>query len=204
MNQTYAEGEARGVTTAEKSVVLRSHINLGHPQAKEFIRLLRTAGVRKDIIDYVVADFRCEGCVREKRQPTRLPAATPRTYDFNVVVGIDLLFLHGISEKEEHPVMNVTCVGTLYSTFTMVHPTRRSAALVWSCFLQHWVRVFGSPASSLIYDQGNEFVGGDFQEGLEECNIQPMPIARDSPYQNGTVERREAGLLSHQSTSATD
>ena len=33
----------RGVTTAEKSAVLRSHINLGHPQAKEFIRLLRVA-----------------------------------------------------------------------------------------------------------------------------------------------------------------
>ena len=34
MTQTYAEGEGRGVATAEKSAVLRSHINLGHPHAR--------------------------------------------------------------------------------------------------------------------------------------------------------------------------
>ena len=75
---TYAS--AAGVTTSEKSMVLRAHVNLGHPHVKEFVHLLRAAGTRPDIIEYVLKEFVCEGCLKEKRQPTRLPAATPRTY----------------------------------------------------------------------------------------------------------------------------
>ena len=133
-------------------------------------------------------EFTCEGCLKEKRQPSRLPASTPRTCDFNIVIGVDLLFVYGASQQEEHPVLNVTCIGTLYSTFTMVHATRKSSALVWAAFLQSWLRVFGSP-SFLIMDQGLEFQG-DFVEGLESHGIQPILIDRDAPYQNGVAERR--------------
>ena len=185
---TFAEGSPSSVTTAEKSMVLRAHVNLGHPPVKEFVRLLKAAGTRLDVIQYVLREFSCEGCLKEQRQPTRLPAATPRTYDFNIVVGIDLLFVYGASPQEEHPVLNVTCVGTLYSTFTMVHPTRRGSALVWSAFLKSWLRTFGSP-SFLIMDQGLEFQG-EFIEGLESHGIQPILIDRDAPYQNGVTERR--------------
>ena len=187
INMTFAE-TGPSITTAEKTMVLRAHVNLGHPRLKEFVRLLKAAGTRNDIIQYVLREFQCEGCLKEKRQPTRLPASTPRTYDFNIVIGIDLLFVYGATPKEEHPVLNVTCVGTLYSTFTMVHPTRKSSALVWAAFLQSWMRVFGSP-SFVIMDQGLEFQGF-FVEGLENLGIQPILIDRDAPYQNGVTERR--------------
>ena len=188
VTSTLAEGVSSSVTTAEKHMVLRAHVNLGHPGVKEFVRLLKAAGTRNDVIQYVLKEFSCEGCLKEKRQPTRLPAATPRTYDFNIVVGVDLLFVYGASDREEHPVLNVTCVGTLYSTFSMVHPTRRSSALVWSTFLKSWLRTFGSP-SFIIMDQGLEFQG-EFVEGLESHGIQPILIDRDAPYQNGVTERR--------------
>ena len=190
INQVLAteEGKNASISTQEKSMVLRAHVNLGHPQMKEFVRLLRAAGTRPDIIDYVMKEFVCEGCLKERRQPSRLPAATPRTYDFNVVIGVDLLFVMGCKPTDEHPILNVTCLGTLYSTFTMVDATRRSSAMVWSSFLRSWVRTFGAP-SFLLYDQGLEFQGA-FVEGLEELGIQPIVIDRDSPYQNGTVERR--------------
>ena len=158
MSKTFANEEPTRISTSEKAMVLRAHVNLGHPNVKEFVRLLKAAGTRNDIIQYVLREFVCEGCLKEKRQPTRLPAATPRTYDFNVVIGIDLLFVVGAVPKEEHPVLNVTCIGTLYSTFSMVHPTRWSSALVWAAFLRCWLRVFGSP-SFLIVDQGLEFQG---------------------------------------------
>ena len=167
---------------------LRAHINLGHPSAKEFVRLLKAAGTRNDIIEYVLKEFICEGCLKQKRQPTRLPAATPRTYDFNVVIGVDLLFVNGAVGQEEHPVLNVTCVGTLYSTFSMVHATRKTSALVWATFLRCWLRVFGSP-SFIIMDQGLEFQGA-FVEGVESHGIQPILIDRDAPHQNGITERR--------------
>ena len=140
------------------------------------------------MVQYVLREFSCEGCLKEQRQPTRLPSATPRTYDFNVVIGIDLLFITGATPRDEHPVLNVTCIGTLYSSFTMVHPTRRSSALVWSAFLKSWLHTFGSP-SFLILDQGLEFQG-EFVEGIETHGIQPILIDCASPYQNGVAERR--------------
>ena len=101
----------------EKRDVLRCHVNLRHLHPKEFARLLRAAGARHAVIQYVLREFECPGCVKEKKAPTRLPAATPRTYDFNVVVGVDPVFVHGLGSKAEHPVLNVACLGTLYSTF---------------------------------------------------------------------------------------
>ena len=184
----YGESSGMTITTAEKNMVLRAHINLGHPPVKEFVRLLKAAGTRNDIINYVLREFHCEGCLKERRQPTRLPAATPRTYDFNVVIGVDALFITGAIPQEEHPVLNITCVGALYSAFTMIHPTRRASGLVWATFLRSWLRAFGSP-SFLIYDQGLEFQG-EVVEGLESHGIQPILIDRDAPYQNGVTERR--------------
>ena len=185
---TFTFAETTHVITSEKHMVLRAHVNLGHPHVKEFVRLLKAAGTRNDIIQYVLREFTCEGCLKEKRQPSRLPAATPRTYDFNIVIGVDLLFVVGADPNVEHPVLNVTCVGSLYSTFTMVDANRKSSKLVWSAFLQSWLRVFGSP-SFLIMDQGLEFQG-EFIEGIESHGIQPILIDRDAPYQNGVTERR--------------
>lgn len=104
------------------------------------------------------------------------------------MIGVDILFVYGATSKEEHPVLNVTCVSTLYSTFTMVDANRRASALVWAAFLQSWLRVFGSP-SFILMDQGLEFQG-EFIEGLESHGIQPIVVDRDAPYQNGVTERR--------------
>lgn len=106
------------------------------------------------------------------------------------MIGIDVLFVHGATPREEHPILNITCVGTLYNTFTMIHPTRRASALVWAALLKCWLRVFGSP-SFIIMDQGLEFQG-EFIEGLESQGKQPILIDRDrdAPFQNRVTERR--------------
>ncbi|CAE7354364.1 GIP [Symbiodinium pilosum] len=150
---------------------------------------LSAAGCRNDIIQYVQLYFRCAGCDLEQRPPTRLPAATPRCYDFNVVIGIDVLFIHGLDNKTEHPVLNVTCLGTLYSTFGLIDPLRRSAKLTLKAFERLWVRTFGPP-DFLLYDMGTEFTGGDFQSGIERMCIQPIVCDQDAPWENGVCERR--------------
>ena len=102
---SYAEGF--DLSVQEKRALLRSHINLGHPGRAEFVRILKGAGCRSDVIQFV-REFKCTGCDLEQRPPTRLPAATPRTYDFNVVIGIDVLFLHGVDNRTEHPIRSLT------------------------------------------------------------------------------------------------
>ena len=177
------------LTDREKAEVLRCHTNLGHPNNREFIRVLKSAGTRHDILQYVAREFQCPGCVQEKRPPTRLPSATPRVYDFNVILGVDVLFVHGASHRAEHPVLNITCLGTLYSTFGVIDARKRSSELTWKAFMTLWLRVFGPPAC-VLFDEGNEFVGKTFQEGLEQHGIRPIEINRQSPFELGTVERR--------------
>ncbi|CAE7348803.1 RE1, partial [Symbiodinium necroappetens] len=177
------------LTDREKAEVLRCHTNLGHPNNREFIRVLKSAGTRHDILQYVAREFQCPGCVQEKRPPTRLPSATPRVYDFNVILGVDVLFVHGASHRAEHPVLNITCLGTLYSTFGVIDARKRSSELTWKAFMTLWLRVFGPPAC-VLFDEGNEFVGKVFQEGLEQHGIRPIEINRQSPFELGTVERR--------------
>ncbi|CAE7558955.1 iscS [Symbiodinium pilosum] len=108
----------------------------------------------------------------QEKRAIPLPAATPRTYDFNVVIGIDVLFVHGLDNKTEHPVLNVTCLGTLYSTFGMIDPLRRDSG----------PERLGHPTSC--------FTGGDFQSGLERMCIQPIVCDQDAPWENGVCERR--------------
>ena len=128
-------------------------------------------------------------CVKEKKPPTRLPAATPRTYDFNIIVGVDLLFVHGLGPRAEHPVINITCLGTLYSTFGLVDPLQRSAHVTWLAFSRLWLRTSGAP-QYLVFDEGREFTASTFQEGLERHGIIPLEVARNAPFTNGVVERR--------------
>ena len=178
------------LTTQEKKAILRAHVNLGHPSQSEFVRLLKAAGCRPDVISYVQREFSsCSGCDLEKRPPTRLPASTPRTYDFNVVVGVDVLFVHGLDNRTEHPVLNITCHGTLYSTFGLIDHTRRSAQLTFKAFDRLWLRTFGPP-EFMILDQGTEFTGAAFQAGLERHCVQPLFIDQDAPFENGVTERR--------------
>ena len=187
--ETLVLAEGHDLSVQEQRAVLRSHVNLGHPGRAEFVRLLKAAGCRNDIIQYVQREFRCAGCDLEQRPPTRLPAATPRCYDFNVVIGIDVLFIHGLDNKTEHPVLNVTCLGALYSTFGLIDPLRRSAKLTLKAFERLWVRTFGPP-DFLLYDMGTEFTGSDFQSGIERMCIQPIVCDQEASWENGVCERR--------------
>lgn len=82
-----------------------------------------------------------------------MPASTSRCYDFNAIIGVDLLFIMGVSNYMEHPVLNITCHGIMYSTFVLVEVNRRGAGLVWRAFAKSWLRLFGEP-SYMVMDQG--------------------------------------------------
>ena len=62
--------------------------------ASQLARLLKAAGCKPEIVKFVLeGGLECPGCADRRRPPSRLPSATPRVYDFNVVVGCEVLFL---------------------------------------------------------------------------------------------------------------
>jgi hypothetical protein len=124
----YHEG---GLTATEKREVMRLHINSGHSNQKEMIRVIWAAGSRPEVLKYVAEQFQCEGCLERKRPASRLPMATPRCFDFNVVVGLDLLEVAGVTENDTVNVLNTTCWGTTYGTFYPTEGNRKTAAATW-------------------------------------------------------------------------
>ncbi len=118
------------LTEAQKREVTRHHINMGHPCNAEMIRLFKAAGAKPSVLTYVRDQFQCEGCRRQARPPSRLPAATPRVFDFNVVIGTDLLSVAGVTDKDTVNILNVTCWGTRFSVFIRTDQNRMTAAIV--------------------------------------------------------------------------
>ena len=47
---------AYDLSDPEKSEVLRCHVNLGHPNKREFARVLKAAGSRHDVVQYVLRE----------------------------------------------------------------------------------------------------------------------------------------------------
>ena len=68
-----------------------THDNAGHPSNADFARLLRRGHCRPEVAAWVRKHFRCAECEANKRPTARRPAAVPRPYRFNHVVGIDLV-----------------------------------------------------------------------------------------------------------------
>ena len=68
-----------------------AHDNAGHPNGVDFARLLRRGHARPEVAAWVKKHFKCPECEANKRPSARRPAAVPRSYRFNHVVGIDLV-----------------------------------------------------------------------------------------------------------------
>ncbi|CAE8689974.1 unnamed protein product, partial [Polarella glacialis] len=173
----------------EKAAVMRCHVNCGPPPARELCRLLKAAGSRPEVINYVANEFSCDGCGYTKRMSARLPSATPRCYDFNVLVGVDIVEVSGVNETDKWPLLNCTCWGRLYSVFFPTDRRKQTGGIVWMAFCRSWLRVFG-PMTMLVMDQGTNFMSNTFQQKCEEQGILVEIINRHSQFENGKTERR--------------
>ncbi|CAK0801137.1 unnamed protein product [Prorocentrum cordatum] len=76
-----------------RGLVQEVHVNLGHPRVPLFLRILRAAHAKKEILDYVKSEFVCPDCAAHPRPASRRQVATPHTFQFNRVVGVDTFFV---------------------------------------------------------------------------------------------------------------
>ena len=74
-----------------------AHDNSGHPTNSDFARLLRRGHARPEVAQWVRHRFKCEGCEANKMPRARRPAAVPKTYRVNHVVGMDLIEMKNLS-----------------------------------------------------------------------------------------------------------
>ena len=70
-------------TEAEKKAILKLHRGIGHPQLPDFIRFMKAAQIRGELIRWASKKFRCEAYDSAPSSKTVRPAAMPRTYHPN-------------------------------------------------------------------------------------------------------------------------
>ena len=183
------------LSSQQKEMIHRLHVNLGHLPLDRFIPMLKAAKARPEVLDYVHKQFRCDVCMNQRREISRRKAAYPRTFEFNRIIGLDTFFVKW--GDKTLPFLNIVDHGSNWQTVCLVRPrgNRReepssgnpTSADTWHHFLKFWVQPHGIPEAA-ITDGGMEF-RDRFERGLEQLGTLQTVTDQESPWQNGRVER---------------
>jgi len=164
-----------------------AHDNAGHPNNTDFARLLRRGNAKPEVASWVRRNYTCEACESNKMPKARRPAAIPKTYRFNHVVGIDLVEVKNLRQEKEY-WLNCICWGASFQLVSRVGGDgRKTPENVWNTFVRTWVRIFGMP-EVLVLDPGTEFQGY-FSEMAASHGCAVLPTDPRAPWQNGRTER---------------
>ncbi len=181
--------------------VFRIHRNLGHPTNEMFLRALKHAGVKKEILNWVKTKFHCDLCQRKQKANPHRPGKLQKIMEFNEVVGVDTFTVH------DRPMLNILDWGT---DLQIVEPLPdKRAETVCAKFMQTWVAHYGPP-NLLVCDQGREFTGAAFVDYLSQYGVPVHFIDVRAPWQNsrtekaGDIYKNRLETVIHETTAVTE
>ena len=88
----------------------RRHRNLGHPDRQAFVRALRHANAKEEVINWAKRYFNCPLCEARQKPTLPRPGHLVRQMEFNQVVGIDTFFYP--FQEETLNFLNILCWGS--------------------------------------------------------------------------------------------
>eukprot|EP00971_Amphidinium_carterae_P290234 5762779-Amphidinium_carterae.3 len=181
------------LSTSEKELVHKVHVNSGHPPRELFHRALAAAGCRPAVLRYIRRDYECPTCLSGARQQLRRKVAFPRTFQFGKLVGLDTFYIElktqaadGTLQSTKHPVLNMVDHGSNLQHCQVL--TRATAQETAKGFRETSIRPHGIP-EAILADEGPEFQQS-FAEMCERLSILLLITDPESPWQAGRVERR--------------
>ena len=175
--------------------------NLQHAGVTRLINTIGThfgyPGIRKEIEELVRS---CDTCQRHKitgkKQYGKIPL-TPALRDKEPwqVVHIDcngpwdIQYENEITGEQQNQKLNLltisdACLGWV-EFLVMKNKTAKHTAHLFDI---HWLCRYPRP-QRVIYDNGSEFMGFEFQELLESYGIEPQPTTIKNPQANSVIER---------------
>ena len=164
--------------------MFRLHRNLGHPDLQTFLRALRHAQAKPEVVEWTKKEFRCPICEASRKPSIPRPGHLVRSLEFNQTVGTDVVYFEWKGVK--YPLMNNMCWGTGLQIMTRMEQV--NAENTYQAFLANWVIPFGVP-NILIMDQGREFFGEEFSQRIMEMGTMVHFTDTNSPWQNGRTEK---------------
>ena len=169
--------------------VVKMHRRLGHPGRDALVRMLKTGGAPKEVLDYA-KEYECPVC--QTTAPPDRPfqqKARPRPAGFNVEVHVDLKYAKNVKDQT-YVAMSMICAGT--NKHAAVLLKTRKPSYVAKKFVKHWIAPFGRP-SRVVMDQGGEFEK-EWILMLEQFGIHSTTTGSHAGWQHALAERH-GGLL---------
>eukprot|EP00435_Cladocopium_sp_Y103_P027783 s3983_g6.t2 len=165
--------------------LFKIHRNLGHPSLQVFIRALKHAGVKDEVLQWTKHHFKCPLCERKQQPSSHRPGKLQRAMNFNEVVGIDLIQIN-VPQIGDYWMLNCLCWGTDMQIVEIAKD--KQASTVLEAFCRAWIAHYGPPAL-VVADQGREFIGHQFTDYLGQMGVPVHFINARSPWENGRTER---------------
>ena len=179
------------ITEAQKRLIHKVHVNVGHPPKERFLRMLKAAGTLPHVLKYVKDEHTCDQCSIKRRADNRHRARCPRTFEFNRILSIDVFYVN--FGQYRVPILNMVDSGTGY------HVTQRlpimeggqggtpASDATWKAFLATWIRFLGPPGI-VVCDSGSEFKAA-FERGCEAHGVLQHVVEPENPWKNAMAER---------------
>jgi len=130
--------------------LFKIHRNLGHPSLQVFVRALKHAGVKNEVLQWTKNHFKCLLCERKQQPSSHRPGKLQRAMNFNEVVGVDLIQIN-VPEIGDYWMLNCLCWGTDMQIVEIVKD--KQASTVLETFCRVWIAHYGPPAL-VVADQG--------------------------------------------------
>lgn len=174
-------GGADDISPHDQAAILKLHKGVGHPALPDFVRFLKAARVRGEVVRWTSKNFKCESCEAKPRAKAVRPATIPKTYQPNKVIGIDLIYLPGVGGRHQVPALSILDWGSNYQMVEIV--ANKEPTTIWNTLWSCWARVFGLP-EVVVCDAGKEFAA-DFNRTATANGIIVYQVGARAPWQKG-------------------
>ena len=98
------------LSAEEKRKVTSVHVNMGHLPREQMLALLKAAGAKPKVLQFVKEHFTCNQCMRQQHPMSRRRAPFPRTFTFNRIVALDYFYVSWSGKTLAF--LNVICRGS--------------------------------------------------------------------------------------------
>ena len=178
--------------TLQMKVIKWYHSSLNHPgEDRSFATIsqhFHWRGIKNDIKNFVKACPTCQIYKRSSRQYGLMPLSTPETTPWNTIQ-IDTIGPWKLKKGNVEIEFLATTIidpATCWPEFVLVH--NKSAPAAANALDNQWLCRYPRPVYC-IHDNGNEFLGLEFQELLQSYGIISKPTTVKNPQANSVVER---------------
>ena len=166
--------------------IKKLHNNLGLPDQRNLVRVLKNAGASPQAID-LARKFKCEICQQRQRPTPCLPSSTHSIVDFNHRVGVDVKQLPGWNPNQKVKCLNIVDWASSFQVMVPFYEVE-TGQVIKTIFLERWASWAGFP-TELLMDPARTNQSDTFVSALEDAGVRVLTTAAEAHNQLGKVEK---------------